>query len=350
MRMILVIAAAVLVAGGAGFYVLQGLQPAAPASVQAEAPKLREVFVPSREIAVGTIIAPEHLSRMEITEAALTEQMIVADGAGQTLLAGSVARQALPQGVPIARASIVQPGDRGFLAAVLPKGKRAITIPVTETAGLNGLALPGDWVDLILTYSVSAKGGEAGGGSDAGAKPRDIHASETVARNIRLLALDNRVNAQVKDDKGKVIAPPPPKSATLEVTPRQAEAITLATTLGGLSLALNSVRDGGEGGNGEGAEPAASPVETVGLRPALGRAAAYDGLEMTLDSDVTSLLRLEVQKVVPEQVTRIQVVRGPARAGMAETRPLKAGEGAEPDGAEPDGETADATADAAAAN
>ena len=61
--------------------------------------------------------------------------MIVADAAGETFLVGSVARQVLPQGVPIARSAIVQPGDRGFLAAVLPKGKRAITIPISEIAG-----------------------------------------------------------------------------------------------------------------------------------------------------------------------------------------------------------------------
>ena len=72
---------------------------------------------------------------MEMTEAAITPQMIVADAEGEAYLAGSVARQVLPQGVPIARSAIVQPGDRGFLAAVLPKGKRAITIAISEVAG-----------------------------------------------------------------------------------------------------------------------------------------------------------------------------------------------------------------------
>jgi pilus assembly protein CpaB len=315
MRMILVILAALIVAGGTGYYVVQGLRlPAPEAVVEVEAPKLRQVFVPARELIAGTIIAPEHLSRMEMTEAAITAEMVVADAEGQTLLAGSVARQVLPQGVPIARTAIVQPGDRGFLAAVLPKGMRAISIPVTETAGLNGLALPGDWVDLILTYSVTA---DDDGGENSDSKPRDISASETVARNIRLLALDNRVNAQAKNEKGEIVAPPPPRTATLQVTPRQAEEITLANTLGSLSLALNSVRDGGEG--------AESRVEPVALTtPALGRQVAPGDLELTLDSDVTSLLRLEVQKTVPEQVARIQVVRGRGGAGLAETLPVKA--------------------------
>ena len=156
MRIFLVILAALIVAGGTGFYVLQGLRPAAPAEVaQAAAPQLRQVFVPAAEVPIGTIITPERLSRMDITESALNGEMIVADAAGQEFLAGSVARQVLPQGVPIARSFVVRPGDRGFLAAVLPKGMRAITIPVDAIAGLSGLALPGDRVDLILTYSIS---------------------------------------------------------------------------------------------------------------------------------------------------------------------------------------------------
>jgi pilus assembly protein CpaB len=316
MRIFLVILAALIVAGGTGFYMLQGLQPQAAApTTTAEAPILREVFVPAHEISVGTILTPEHLAQMEITDAALSDEMIVATGSGETDLVGSVARQRLAKGVPIARSAIVQPGDRGFLAAVLPQGMRAISIPVTETAGLNGLALPGDWVDLILTYSVTAKDDD--GDETTGSKPRDIHASETVARNIRVLALDNRVDPQQQDEKGKIVAPPPPRTATLQVTPRQAEGITLASTLGGLSLALNSVRDGGED-----VAVQHSPIEPIGL-PALARLGVPAHVDMTLDSDVTSLLRLEVQQTVPEQVSRIQVVRGSARTALAETQPTR---------------------------
>ena len=223
MRIVLVILAALIVAGGTGFYVMQGLQPAAPeAVVQAAAPALREVYVPAQEIAVGTIITPERLSRMEVTEGAVTGQMIVADDAGATFLTGSVARQPLPQGVPIARSAIVQPGDRGFLAAVLPRGKRAITIPVDEIGSLSGLALPGDRVDLILTYSVS------GDGEDAGT----IRASETVMRNLRVLAFDQRLGSpkQAAEKEGEAEAAPVAKTATLEVSSQEAEMVTLAQT------------------------------------------------------------------------------------------------------------------------
>ncbi len=288
MRIFLVIIAALIVAGGTGFYVMQGLRPDAPeAAAQTAVPQVREVFVPAQELAVGTIITPERLTRMEVPESAIAGQMIVADAEGTAFLTGSVARQVLPQGVPIARSAIVQPGDRGFLAAVLPKGKRAITIPVDEIAGLSGLALPGDRVDLILTYSVS-------GDSDAGT----VRASETVMSNLRVLAFDQRLGAanQTAEKEGEAEAAPVARTATLEVSPQEAEMVTLAQTLGTLSLVLNSVRDGGD-------DESAGKLAKTGARPleALVGRAVPDRLprRMTLESDVTS-------------TTKVQVVRGVA--------------------------------------
>jgi pilus assembly protein CpaB len=315
MRILLVILAALIVAGGTGFYVVQGLRPPAPETiVQIETPKLREVYVPARELAAGTIIAPERLSRMEMPESALSGQMIVADADGTAFLAGSVARQVLPQGVPIARSAIVQPGDRGFLAAVLPQGKRAITIPISEVAGIGGLILPGDRVDLILTYSVSG---------DIIDAEREIRASETVMHNIRVLALDQRLGPVLPDEKDgkKAESQPIASTATLEVTPQQAEVITLGQTLGSLSLVLNSVRDGGE--PEEIAARDNPKTEKVSLTSLCALPDALLPRHMTIDSDVTSLLRREIATgakmesaggenpvPLPDRTTRVQVVRG----------------------------------------
>ena len=278
MRILLVILAALAVAGGTGFYVMQGLRGPVPGEVaRVEAPKLREVFVPAQEIAAGTIIGKDLLARMEITEPAITGQMVVADAAGEAFLAGSVARQALPQGVPIARSATVQPGDRGFLAAVLPRGKRAVTISISELTGLNGLILPGDRVDIILTYTVA-------GTKDSGP---GIRASETVLGNVRVLALDQRLGPTKPDpDKGdkKSDAIPVAKTATLEVTPRDAEIMALAADMGSLSLSLNSVRDD------EPAQPGAGHPKFDVASQSLPR-------RLTRESDVTS-------------TTKIQVVRG----------------------------------------
>lgn len=276
MRIFLVILAALAVAGGTGFYVMQGLRLPAPSeTARAEAPKLREVFVPAREIAVGTIVGRDDLGRMEITEAAITSQMVVADAAGEAFLAGSVARQILPSGVPIARSAMVQPGDRGFLAAVLPRGKRAVTIPIGEAAGLNGLVVPGDRVDVLLTYSISGGGGQGG------------RASETVLPNIRILALDQRFGPAKPDpEKGKKSeAQPVAKTATIEVTPQEAEIVALASDMGSLSLALNSVRDG----EGATTEPLALGRDGFSLA-----AEALPPRRLTRESDVTSTSKIQV--------------------------------------------------------
>jgi pilus assembly protein CpaB len=302
MRIILVILAALIVAGGTGFYVLQGLRPAAPAEVaQAAAPQLRQVYVPASEIPIGTIITPERLSRMEITENAMGGEMILADAAGQEFLAGSVARQVLPAGVPIARSFIVRPGDRGFLAAVLPKGMRAITIPVDAIAGLSGLALPGDRVDLILTYSVSTGG--------------DVRASETVLSNLRVLAFDQRLGPEAppEDKEGKAEGAPIAKTATIEVSPRQAEIITLAQTLGSLSLVLNSVRDGG-------ADKAKTEAVSLGAVPSFLEAAEAPppARRQTLESDVTSTTKVQIVRGVQIRATATPDGAAPVAAAATE--------------------------------
>lgn len=332
MRILLFIFAALVAAGGTGFYLWGQLQSAPQAApVLVEAPKSKEVFVPAAALAAGTIIQPTRLARMQIAESAITPEMIVADEAGTAFLTGAVPRQTLPRGVPIARSSVVRPGDRGFLAAVLPAGKRAISIPISEIAGMSGLVLPGDRVDIILTYTVS------GDNIDAG---RDIRASETVVTNLRVLALDHRTDASQSfiEKDGVVAAPPIARTATLEVTSQQAEVITLTTNLDDLALVLNSVRDGGDAeGADEGlevAEAAATGAATATdaiteplALPSSARRAVMSSVigprGLTLDSDVTSLLRREVSAAaqpeapaganpVPlqDRKARVQIVRG----------------------------------------
>ena len=295
MRIVMLFLVALVIAGGAGFYLWQEMQADAPAAV-VEAPKTRDVYVPVADLSPGSILKPEHLGRKPLGESAVTEEMVLAGPEGQALLVGSVARQTLVSGAPIPRSAVVQPGDRGFLAAVLPQGKRAISIPITEVGGISGLITPGDRVDLILTYSL------AGDSIDA---LRDVRASETVMSNIRVLALDQRLGQPATGPDGKPLgeATPIARTATLQVTPREAEMVTLATSLGDLSLILNSVHDGGQG-----AEDAAE-LAAAGPR------------RMTLDSDVTSLLMqsgLETEvEAEADQILRIQIVRG-ARSGAIE--------------------------------
>ncbi len=308
MRMVLIAIAALLVVGGAGYYVVAQQQArlrlanAASEPVVA-APTKTDVFVPSKDLSAGVILKPEHLARLALDPSAVSGEMVVADEQGETLLIGSVARQSLVQGLPIARSTVVQPGDRGFLAAVLPQGKRAISIPITETAGVSGLAMPGDRVDIILTYSLSGEGMDI---------QRDVRASETLLANIRVLAFDQRLDRSQPEDgtAAGAIA----RTATLQVSPREAEMITLATTLGDLSMVLNSVHDGGE--------EAAAVTDAAAADLLLVPGSLAPARSLTIDSDVTSLLRRDAPAEAPDAegisgevarsvlLQRIQIVRG----------------------------------------
>ena len=130
---------------------------------------------------------------------------------------GAVVRRGIGAGQPITSATVVKPGDRGFLAAVLSPGKRAVSIPINATSGNAGLIFPGDHVDLILTQTLE--------GSDGDLARR---VSETVLSNIRIIAMGVETGDVAKDGKNHEKA----RTATVEVTPRQAESVALITELG----------------------------------------------------------------------------------------------------------------------
>lgn len=321
MRILILLLVAVIVVLGAGAYLYTQRTPepvaqvAEPVVEEPEEPELVEVYAPATPIAAGTIMTESVLRTFTIEPDTLSDEMITVDDEGGEFLLGGVARHSLAEGVPIARSSIIHPGDRGFLAAVLPSGMRAISIEITEVAGLSGLVLPGDHVDLILTYTITAEQGDF---------ERDIHASETVLRNLRVLALDQRVQAirQEFDKNGIPLPPPIASTATLEVTPRQAEMVSLAARLGTLSLVLNSAQDGGETSrSADDFEGLLGPILQSGPVEDRTRAVSLEAArrDLTMDTDVTSLLARLIEDaedreldVIPRlnKIDLVQVVRG----------------------------------------
>ena len=149
--------------------------------------------------------------------------------ADMTKLLGTVVRYPVTAGQPLTQGALVAPGDRGFLAAALGPGMRAITIPVSAKTGVAGFVFPGDHVDLVLTQSV--KGGDGGQG---------LKASETILKNLRVLATDQSTTTETVEGKSVVRTS---STVTLEVTPRIAEKVTVAETIGQLSLSLRSLAD-----------------------------------------------------------------------------------------------------------
>jgi pilus assembly protein CpaB len=204
-----------------------GSQQAAAATV----PVGPKVLVAKKALPVGTIIDADSFTFQpwpkELMQSAyyLESQP---DGDPRKLL-GTVVRYQITAGQPVTRGSLVGPQDRGFLAAALGPGMRAITVPVNAASSVAGFVFPGDHVDMVLTQTVS------GGGEGPALK-----VSETIIRNLRVLATDQRVSEKNDDGKTEVKTF---SNVTLEVTPRIAEKIAVAQSLGSLSLSLRSIAD-----------------------------------------------------------------------------------------------------------
>jgi pilus assembly protein CpaB len=205
-----------------------GAQQAAAAPAVPVGPK---VLVAKKALPVGTIIDADSFTFQPWPKELMQSAYYVegtADSDPKKLL-GTVVRYQVTAGQPVTRGSLVGPQDRSFLAAALGPGMRAITVPVTASASVAGFVFPGDHVDMVLTQQVS-------GGGDGPA----LKVSETIVRNIRVLATDQRISDKNEDGKTEVKAF---STVTLEVTPRIAEKVAVAQSMGTLSLSLRSIAD-----------------------------------------------------------------------------------------------------------
>jgi pilus assembly protein CpaB len=203
---------------------------AAPQAAAAPAVPLGpKVLVAKRALPVGTIIDPDSFSYQPWPKELMQSAYYVEGQPDAKNLAGTVVRYPITAGQPVTRGALVGPQDRGFLAAALGPGMRAVTVPVNSSTGVAGFVFPGDHVDLVLTQQVQ-------GGGDG----PPLKVSETIVRNIRVLATDQRFTD--KDADGKQVIKTF-TNVTLEVTPRIAEKIAVAQSVGALSLSLRSIAD-----------------------------------------------------------------------------------------------------------
>jgi pilus assembly protein CpaB len=190
-----------------------------------------KILVARKALPVGTIIDQESLTYQPWPKELMQEAYYV-EGTGDGdlgSLVGTVVRNAITAGQPVTRGSLVGPEDRGFLAAALGPGMRAVTVPVNPSSSVAGFIFPGDRVDMVLTQEVT-------GGGDG----PPLKVSETIVRNLRVLATDQRTDSKGEDGKDEVLQV---TTVTLEATPRIAEKIAVAQSVGQLSLSLRSIAD-----------------------------------------------------------------------------------------------------------
>ena len=197
------------------------------AQVEPQGPK---VLVAQRALPVGTIITADAIGFQQWPEELVQDAYFLDGEADMTKLLGTVVRFPITAGEPVTQGALVAPGDRGFLAAALTPGMRAITVPVSAQSGVAGFVFPGDRVDMVLTQTVN--------GTDGG---NALKASETIIRNLRVLATDQSTVQEKAEDGSTIVKPF--RAVTLEVTPVIAEKIAVAQTIGTLSLSLRSLAD-----------------------------------------------------------------------------------------------------------
>ena len=234
-------------------------------------------------------------------------------------LFGTVVRYPVTAGQPITRGSLVGPQDRGFLAAALGPGMRAITVPVNASTGVAGFVFPGDHVDIVLTQTVE-------GGGDGPA----LKASETIVRNVRVLATDQRITDKGEDGKVEVKTF---TNVTIEVTPSIAEKVAVSQSIGTLSLSLRSIADNdrrarARGRRGRRQDPAGTdPAQEKKMLLAVANRPIDSNPTFTTGGDVSRFQRRTVPGRPPEKGARAAqavAARGgaqrPDRQGRARQR------------------------------
>src|SRR5688572_4239865 len=135
-----------------------------------------------------------------------------------------VVKTSVLRGEPILEAKLAPVGTKGGLSAVIPEGKRAMTVRVNDVVGVAGFALPGNYVDIVVNTQVDG----------AGSASKQI--SKIVLESILVLAVAQEANRD--ETKPRVV-----NAVTLELTPEQAEKLDLARSIGTLSLVLRNQVD-----------------------------------------------------------------------------------------------------------
>lgn len=280
LKTVLLIVVALVIAGFTAFMVRSWLNAERAAALRAMQQKQQgpqvagvQVLVAKSDLPVGTFLRPEHLRWQAWPEANLSPAYAVEGKKKIEDFVGSVVRLPIASGEPVTEGRVVSPGTSGFLAAVLRPGYRAVSVPVTVTSGISGFVFPGDRVDVLLTHAVPQSKATEGVEHRAGV---------TALRDIRVLALDQKVD--IKPGEAAV-----PRTATIEVTPKQSEIVAVVVDMGKLSLSLRSLaRD----------EPPPSEndkVQTFDLKTdndenEKAELPIASGRTFTLDSEVSSLL------------------------------------------------------------
>lgn len=184
-----------------------------------EASKAKVVVIVEQPIEAGKAIMADQIKLIEWPGSAIPLNASTRTNE----VVGRIARVSMIPGEPVLPAKLAPTTATGGLSSIIPEGKRAITVKVNEVIAVAGFALPGSYVDVLVS------------GKDAGKQPF----SRTVLSHVKVLAVAQETSAE--PDKPKVV-----NAVTLELTSHESEKLDLARNIGVLSLVLRNELDNSE--------------------------------------------------------------------------------------------------------
>jgi len=187
-----------------------------------------QVLVAARDIAQGAALTPSDLAVALFPEGSVSQSFVrlSAQPSAQADFVGGVTRRAFVAGEPITSNYVVQPEGRGFMAAQLEPGYRAVSIEVARETAAGGYIQPNDRVDVIMSHKFQE-----------GSQERV--SSEIILEDIRVLALGDTTQTQTSGEAPQSIDA---AVAVLEMTAEDARTLALADQLGDVTLALRGVQ------------------------------------------------------------------------------------------------------------
>jgi pilus assembly protein CpaB len=214
-----------LVAGCLAAYLASGIGDRPPPA-QAITLQTVDVLVAKADIGLGQTVTAEAMQWQTWPAATASDSLIRRNARpdATTQIAGSIARAPFIAGEPIREPKLIKANGSGFMAAILPSGMRAVSTEISAENGAGGFILPNDRVDVMLSRR----------------EKENIVTSQVILANVRVLAIDQA--PKEREGQNAVVG----KTATLELTPGDAEILARARQSGTLSLALRSIADGGK--------------------------------------------------------------------------------------------------------
>lgn len=299
--------------------------------LQKEAITERLVLVAAKKIRPGEKVLANVLRWQGWSKDALNEKFIVIDNEdeGEKRIkdfVGGIARTLIIQGEPILAEKIFKSDKPGFMSGRLKRGMRAVSFTVSPQTAVAGFILPGNRVDILMTHTIKWKKekktkkekekvrSSKSGGQDL--EERETKMTETILQNVEVLA----INQTVEVVEGNALAA---QTVTLEVTPKQAEQLITARTMGKLSMVLRSLQTPKEGDAplGYTVDMEVSPFfRQYSAAKNAYRKSLSEARQAEAEQTTTTSVQSQPTESKPEKKTTLKIFRGKGATGGGEAK------------------------------